>query len=86
MVDNIVDEIISSRSLIIDDDFFLWSQFIGEEPQPEHDLVEVEVEPEPEPQPKKKGRGAFKGKKHIKDRSEGKKKGSRVQPMEPIIW
>ncbi|KAF4401681.1 hypothetical protein G4B88_000729 [Cannabis sativa] len=81
MVDTIVDEIISSRSLIVDDDdydddFSLWGQSIGGEPQPEHDLVEVDAEPEPEPQPKKKGRGAYKGKKHIKDRSKGKKRKS----------
>ncbi|KAF4394226.1 hypothetical protein F8388_005860 [Cannabis sativa] len=53
-----------------DDDFALWGQSIGGES--ESDPAAPELEPDPDSQPKKKnGRGAYKGLKHIKNRSEG---------------
>ncbi|KAF4349571.1 hypothetical protein G4B88_017070 [Cannabis sativa] len=53
-----------------DDDFALWGQAIGGES--ESDPAAPELEPGPDSQPKKKnGRGAYKGLKHIKNRSEG---------------
>ncbi|KAM6586742.1 hypothetical protein CsatA_009347 [Cannabis sativa] len=53
-----------------DDDFALWGQSIGGES--ESDPAAPELEPDPDSQPKKKNcRGAYKGLKHIKNRSEG---------------